>query len=87
MISVEIYSKETCMIHYSKDIDTFLSFHDYEANRRGADLPWWRNTYFNNCSGQRTMIISQDSLSTDAGSVVFWANLYDVINNEDEYEQ
>lgn len=72
--------------YYSKDISKFLKIHDYKPVIRGADLPWWGETFFES-NNKKVMIISQDSLSEDAGSVVFWSNLYDVINNKDDYER
>lgn len=68
--------------YFSKDIKRFLDLHDYKPVRRGANLPWWGKSFFENNNYKKVMIVSQDSLSDDAGSIVFWANLYDVINNK-----
>ncbi|MEI2368913.1 hypothetical protein [Niallia circulans] len=47
-----------------------------KSEQRGADLPFWGEKYFTkNKKGLRTMIIAQDSLSNDAGSIVFYAPL------------
>lgn len=47
-----------------------------KTEQRGADLPFWGEKYFSkNLKGLRTMIIAQDSLSEDAGSIVFYAPL------------
>ena len=73
--------------YYSKDIEKFLSLHKYKSLKRGSDLPWWGSDFFQGSEKNKVMIISQDSLSKDAGSIVFWAHLYDVINNKDGYEK
>lgn len=72
--------------YYSKELKDFLKFHTYSPIQRGADLPWWGCNYFNSIPSKRTMIISQDSLSKDAGSIVFWAHLFSVIKSEDDYK-
>nr|WP_259548290.1 uracil-DNA glycosylase family protein [Heyndrickxia oleronia] len=47
-----------------------------QSEQRGADLPFWGKKYFSKSEkGLRTMIIAQDSLSEDAGSIVFYAPL------------
>lgn len=47
-----------------------------KSEQRGADLPFWGEKYFSKSEkGLRTMIIAQDSLSEDAGSIVFYAPL------------
>lgn len=47
-----------------------------KSEQRGADFPFWGEKYFSkNEKGLRTMIIAQDSLSEDAGSIVFYAPL------------
>lgn len=71
--------------YFSQDMFEFLKFHRYSPVQRGADLPWWGSQYFSDDKGTRVMIISQDSLSDDAGSVVFWAQLFDVVNSQVEY--
>ena len=71
--------------YYAIDITEFLDLHRYEPIRRGADLPWWGKNYFDNNNTSSVMIISQDSLSKDAGSVAFWANLYDVVHSQGEF--
>ena len=72
--------------HYSTQIEQFLAQQNYEPVRRGADLPWWGSRYFSQEKGFRTVIISQDSLSADAGSIVFFANIFPVCYDQDEYE-
>lgn len=73
--------------HYSMQIEEFLKYHNYEPVRRGADLSWWGSKYFTVDKGFRVFIVSQDSLSADAGSIVFFANLFPVCNGQDEYEK
>jgi hypothetical protein len=47
-----------------------------KSEQRGADLPFLGEKYFSKSEkGLRTMIIPQDSLSEDAGSIVFYAPL------------
>jgi len=72
--------------YYSKAIEIFLSKHDYEPIRRGADLPWWGKKFFSKKEGYKVMIISQDSLSRDAGSIVLFAHLFNEINSQGEYD-
>lgn len=72
---------------YSIQIEEFLKYHDYKPARRGADLPWWGSSYFSEAKSQRVFIISQDSLSVDAGSIVFFANLFPVCKTKEEYER
>lgn len=71
--------------HYCYDLGTFLEHQAYEPKKRGADLPWWGSHYFGEDKKLRVMIISQDSLSKDAGSIVFFAHLMEVVKNESEY--
>ena len=72
--------------HYSKDINTFLEYQDYKATKRGADLPWWGKKYFTLNNDRKYMIISQDSLSADSGSVVFYTHIMQEISNRKAYE-
>ena len=71
--------------HFSSQVEIFLREHIYKPSQRGADLPWWGSKYFTDESGRRVMVISQDSLADDAGSIVFWACLYPVVSSKDEY--
>ena len=71
--------------YYCQDIIKFLKHHKYNPEKRGADLPWWGNRYFSDDKDTRIMIISQDSLSNDAGSVVFWAHLFDAVKSQMEF--
>ena len=73
--------------YFSSQIEIFLRGHIYKPVQRGADLPWWGFEYFTNKSDRRVMVISQDSLAGDAGSIVFWACLYSVLNPKDEYRK
>jgi len=49
-------------------------------------MPWWGSRFFSKEEGFRVFIISQDSLSKDAGSVVFWANLFNAVKSKAEYD-
>ncbi|MDD4569987.1 MAG: hypothetical protein PHE70_07690 [Tepidanaerobacteraceae bacterium] len=71
--------------HYSIEIESFLTNHNYSPIRRGADLPWWGKKYFSSEPGFRVMIITRDSLSEDAGSVVLYSHLFPVIRSQSEY--
>lgn len=77
--------------YYSIDIrKKFIPFQNYNRIKRGADLPWWGRKYFSknrNKKEKRVMIIAQDSYSTDAGSVVFFSHLFDVIGDKKEYNE
>lgn len=73
--------------HYAKDIERFIFYNNYERLRRGSDLPWWGKEYFSSKVGKkRVMIISQDSLAQDAGSIVFFCHLMPHIQNKEKYE-
>jgi hypothetical protein len=71
--------------YYSNDMNTFLQEHDYKPVRRGADLPWWGEYYFKDNSHKKALIISQDSLSADSGSVAFYAHIMQAVNNEAKF--
>ena len=71
--------------YFSSQIEIFLREHIYKPSQRGVDLPWWGSKYFTDESGCRVMVISQDSLAEDAGSIVFYACLYSVVKSENEY--
>lgn len=73
--------------YYTSQVETFLQSHTYKPVQRGADLPWWGSKYFTDESGYRVMIVSQDSLAKDAGSIVFWACLYSLVDSEGEYSK
>ena len=73
--------------HYNKDLKIFLSYQDYKPVQRGADLPWWGKKFFTDESGIRILIVGQDSLMKDAGSIILLTQLMLVINNEDEYKK
>ncbi|MEH7502912.1 hypothetical protein V7152_13025 [Neobacillus drentensis] len=65
--------------YYSQDIDLLIELQDYSPIRRGADLPWWGEQFFQNTSGPKVMLIAQDSNALDAGSVVIYAHLFNEI--------
>ncbi|MGA8941651.1 MAG: uracil-DNA glycosylase family protein [Thermoactinomyces sp.] len=73
--------------HYSKDLNIFFEYQDYSTDQIGADLPWWGEKYFTNEPGFRTLIVSQDSLANDVGSIVFFAHLLPIVQNSAEYAQ
>lgn len=72
--------------HYSKDLETFLSYQDYKPTQRGADLPWWGEKLFSQERGFRTLIVSQDSGYKDAGSIVLAAQFFPDTTRE-KYEE
>lgn len=73
--------------YYSRDMNNFLSLHDYLSTRRGADLPWWGEKYFESDNVKRCMIVSQDSLSLDSGSVAFYAHIMQEVKDEKDYRK
>lgn len=84
---VRVFQRYFPFDHYSIDIEHFLKSHDYRPIRRGADLPWWGKKYFSNSSGKRVMVISQDSLAHDAGSITFFAHLIGYFDNKYSYDK
>jgi len=63
--------------YYAKDLrNDFLPKQNYQSEKRGADLPFWGKEYFSNRKGKRIFIVAQDSQTSDAGSIVFWAHLF-----------
>lgn len=72
--------------YYSSEVNKLLSVQRYSAAKRGADLPWWGKGFFHKRKGFRTIIIAPDSKSPDAGSVVFFAHLFDHIKDSSEYQ-
>lgn len=70
--------------YFSKDLDNLIARQSYESMQRGADLPWWGRDYFKNIDGLRIMIISQDSLVADAGSIVLGSQLFSEIKTGDK---
>jgi hypothetical protein len=72
--------------YYSNEVEALIKLQKYKQITRGADLPWWGKEFFQCNEKNKVMIISQDSLSEDAGSIVFWSQLYGVINSKEEYE-
>jgi len=73
--------------HYSKDLKTFLFYQDYKPTQRGADLPWWGKKFFTKQVGFRILIVGQDSLTKDAGSIVLFSHLIPIINTEGGYKE
>ena len=72
--------------HYAKDIENLILYNNYKPSKRGSDLPWWGKEYFGSKAGKRVIIISQDSLAQDAGSIVFFCHLMPHIQNKEKYE-
>jgi len=63
--------------YYADDLkNDFLPEQNYLSEKRGADLPFWGKEYFSNGKGRRIFIITQDSQTPDAGSIVFWAHFF-----------
>lgn len=73
--------------HYSRDTKTFLSYQNYEPVQRGADLPWWGRKFFTRQTGFRILIVSQDSLAKDAGSIVLFTHLMSIIETKSKYKE
>lgn len=71
--------------YYARDLEDFLTLHSYQQDRIGSDLPWWGKNYFSNEEGTRVVVISQDSNSKDVGSITFYANLMQIMN-EHQYK-
>ncbi len=70
--------------YYAQNLKTeFLPNQNYKSQKRGADLPFWGKDYFSAKQGKRIFVIAQDSLTLDAGSIVFWAHLFE---NPDLYK-
>jgi hypothetical protein len=70
--------------HFSKEASILLDIQPVQSERVGADLPYWGKKYFSDQSGKRYFLISQDSNSLDAGSIVFYANLMDTPMKNEE---
>lgn len=71
--------------YYAREITVFLQEQVYMPFRRGADLPWWGEEFFQKNGNKKAMLVSQDSLSADSGSVAFYAHIMRVVNNEAEF--
>jgi len=89
--AVRIFQKMFPDNYFSKDLERLIKMQNYEPEKRGADLPWWGRDYFKNIDGARIMIVSQDSLVPDAGSIVLGSQLFSEIktnekNRYDEFE-
>lgn len=80
---LDLYPNET----YAKLIEKFLSQHKYEPLQRGADLPWWGESYFSTEKGFRAFIIAQDTYAPHAGSIVFFSHLMPLNIQWGQYEQ
>jgi len=68
-----IYQHDFPENYYSLQMEQLIQSQAHESTQRGADLPWWGRHYFDETVGRRTLVIAQDSLSPDAGSIVFYA--------------
>lgn len=71
--------------YYAREITVFLQEQDYKPVHRGADLPWWGEEFFRDNGSKKAMLVSQDSLSADSGSVAFYAHIMQAVNNEAEF--
>lgn len=71
-----IFQKQFPENHYSIDLKTFLSYQYYEPTQRGADLPWWGKDFFSEEIKCRVMIVSQDTMVEDAGSITLEAQYF-----------
>lgn len=76
---VRIFQKKYPQNHYSREVELILKRQPNEPAQRGADLPWWGSKFFSG-TDKKIMVISNDSLSPDAGSVVFYACLMQVLD-------
>lgn len=85
--AVRIFQKMFTYDHYSRDLETFLTFQNYIPERRGVDLPWCGKKFFTKQTDFRTLIVSQDSLAKEAGSIVLFTHLMPVIDNEAQYRK
>jgi len=88
---VKIFQKLYPNNYFCKDLDDLIAKQNFESTQRGADLPWWGRDYFKDTDGLRIMIISQDSLVPDAGSIVLFSQLFSEIkigekSKYDEFE-
>jgi len=72
--------------YYSYEVEKVISLQKYKQFTRGADLHWWGEDFFKSNVKTKVFIVSQDSLSKDAGSIVFWSQLYGAINSKEDYE-
>lgn len=71
---------------YFQSIEQMKEMLPDKSIQRGADLPFWGEKYFlKDEKGLRTMIIAQDSLSEDAGSIVFYAPLLSLNWDKETY--
>lgn len=76
---------DNCNDYYATDLkNTFFPKQDYQAEKRGADLPFWGKDYFIDNDEAKVFIITSDSLSSDAGSIVFYAHLF---NDDNLYQK
>lgn len=84
---VRVFQKIFPNDHYSRSLEAFLHFQNYMPERRGADLPWWGKKFFTKQVGFRILIVSQDSLAEEAGSIVLFSHLMPIINDDVEYKK
>jgi len=83
---LRVFQKKYPDNYYSNEVEEMMKIQKYKQIKRGADLPWWGKDFFKGNEKTKVMIVSQDSLSEDAGSIVFWSQLYGIINNKMDYE-
>lgn len=84
---VRVFQKMFPENHYSRDLEEFLFYQDYKSMQRGADLPWWGQKFFTKQIGFRILIVGQDSLTKDAGSIVFFTHLMLIISTNSKYKE
>ncbi|MCM3766067.1 uracil-DNA glycosylase family protein [Neobacillus niacini] len=71
----KVFQKTHPNHHFSREAQYLIHTQQRHSERIGADLPYWGKNYFSNDRKTRYFVISQDSNSLDAGSIVFYANL------------
>ena len=84
---VRTFQKMLPKNYYSKDLETFLYYQNYRPTQRDADLPWWSRKFFTKEVGFRILIVGQDSLTENAGSIVLFSHLLPIISTEDRYKE
>lgn len=83
----KVFQKKFKENHYSRDLEEFLSYQDYEPTQRGADLPWWGKKFFVKETGFRIMVVGQDTAVEDAGSIVLAAQFFPPDIGPDRYQK
>lgn len=82
IISRELKNKH---LSYFQMMDQFIQTQELTSDRRGADLPYIGERYFECDKGVRVMMITQDSDAPRAGSIVFLGPLLPEDYTMDEY--